>query len=126
VGSPYTTDLLYHELFLELSQQFENFHYRWAISREPQADGAHGLYVDALLGREPELVRLLSDERTVLYLCGLVGLKFSAFRRLATLGLLDGYASDERGALGPDPAAWAVPEMKRALRATERCMIEVY
>ena len=127
MGSPYTTDLLYHELFLELAGQYKNFHYRQAISREPQPDGSRGIYVDALLEREIErLGPLLADDHTVLYLCGLIGLQQSVFRRLATLGLLDSYAVDSKGVLGPDPAEWAPDEIRRALKATERCMIEVY
>jgi ferredoxin--NADP+ reductase len=127
MGSPYTTDLLYHELFLELADKYSNFHYRQAISREPGPNGSRGMYVDAIIEREQDrLGKLLSDEHTVLYLCGLVGLQINVYRRLAALGLLDAYAVDEKGALGPDPSAWEPREIKRALRATERCMIEVY
>jgi ferredoxin--NADP+ reductase len=127
MGSPYTTDLIYHELFLDLASRYSNFHYRQAISREPGPDGSPGVYVDALLEREIERVGpLLAGERTVLYLCGLAGMQHSVFRRLALLGLLEGYAEAEPGVLGPDPAQWVPRDMKRALRATESCMIEVY
>jgi len=127
MGSPYTTDLLYHELFLELEAQYDNLHYRQAISREPGPDGAGGIYVDALIEREfDRLGPLLADSRTVLYLCGLTGLQLNVYRRLAALGLLGAYAVDEKGLLGPDPGTWDSRDVRRALRATERCMIEVY
>lgn len=127
MGSPYTTDLIYHEQFLELAAKHGNFHYRQAISREPGADGSRGVYVDALIERERDrLGPLLADVHTVLYLCGLVGLQVNVFRRLAALGLLDAYARDTKDALGPDPAGWDAREIKRALKPTERCMIEVY
>lgn len=127
MGSPYTTDLLYHELFLELARKHENFHYRQAISREPGPDGARGSYVDALIPRELDrLGPMLADARTVLYLCGLTGLQQNVFRRLALHDLLGPYAEDRDGRLGPDPAAWKPEEIRRCLRATERCMIEVY
>jgi ferredoxin--NADP+ reductase len=127
MGSPYTSDLLYHELFLELEREHGNFHYLQAISREPDDGAGRGVYVDALLERHCDhLAPLLADSRTVLYLCGLVGMQFNVFRRLATLGLLEGYAVAKRGSLGADPAAWTGQEMKHALRATDRCMIEVY
>ena len=127
MGSPYTTDLIYHEHFLDLAQRYENFHYRQAISREPGPDGAPGIYVDALIAREVErLGPLLAGERTVLYLCGLAGMQHSVFRRLALLGLLEAYATAEPGVLGADPAQWPARDMKRALKATESCMIEVY
>jgi ferredoxin--NADP+ reductase len=127
MGSPYTSDLLYHEFFLDLARQYRNFHYRQAISREPQADGSRGLYVDALIERElGRLGPLLADEHTVLYLCGLVGLQFNVFRRLAGLDLLAGYAREHKGELAADPSDWTLKDMRRALRPTERCMIEVY
>jgi len=127
MGSPYTTDLLYHELFLDLARTYTNFHYLQAISREPAANGSPGLYVDKLIEREQDrLGPLLADEHTVLYLCGLTGMQFSVFRRLAMLGLLDGYAVAEAGALGPDPAGWQPRDIKRGLKPTDRCMIEVY
>ena len=127
MGSPYTTDLLYHEQFLDLAAKYENFHYRQAISREPQPDGSRGIYVDALIERELDRIgTLLADDHTVLYLCGLIGLQQNVFRRLAGLGLLESYAVDSKGVLGPDPAEWSPEDFRRALKPTERCMIEVY
>jgi len=127
MGSPYTTDLIYHQQFLDLAKQHRNFHYRQAISREPRGESHRGIYVDELIDIERDRLHpLLADERTVLYLCGLVGMQFSVYRRLALAGLLDAYAVDAKAALGPDPAAWDPLDMKRALRPTERCMIEVY
>lgn len=127
MGSPYTTDLLYHEQFVELAGKYSNFHYLQAISREPGADGSRGIYVDALIERELDrLGPVLADEHTVLYLCGLTGMQFSIFRRLASLGLLGAYATGDASALDPDPANWQPRDIKRSLRATERCMIEVY
>lgn len=129
MGSPYTTDLIYHEQFLELAAKHGNFHYRQAISREPApgGEGTRGRYVDELIENELDrLGPLLADEHTVLYLCGLIGLQFNVYRRLAKLGLLDAYAADGKGLLGKDPREWATKDMRKALRPTERCMIEVY
>jgi hypothetical protein len=69
---------------------------------------------------------LLAGERTVLYLCGLIGMQYSVFRRLALLGLLDAYATVTPNVVGPNPAEWTSRDMKRALKPTESCMIEVY
>jgi ferredoxin--NADP+ reductase len=127
MGAPYTTDLLYHEQFLSLAAEHENFHYLQALSREPRADGARGTYVDELISlHENRLGHVLADKRTVLYLCGLLGLPFNVFRRLAGLGLLEGYAVDAKGKLAADPGEWAPADVRRALRPTERCLIEVY
>jgi ferredoxin--NADP+ reductase len=127
MGSPYTTDLLYHEQFLELAREHEHFHYVQALSREPRADGARGSYVDELIVRHQDrLAPVLADEHTVLYLCGLIGMPFGIYKRLAALGLLEGYAADAKGELPADPDDWTFEAARRALRPTERCMIEVY
>lgn len=127
MGAPYTTDLLYHEEFLELARRHRNFHYLQALSREPRADGARGTYVDELIAMHRDrLGPVLADPHTVLYLCGLIGMPFNVYRRLATLGLLEGYAVDARDKLAADPEQWTFEEARHALRPTERCMIEVY
>ena len=128
MGAPYTTDLLYHEDFLELAKRHRNFHYRQAISREPRGGNSpRGIYVDELIEHDfDRLGPLLADARTVLYLCGLIGMQFNIFRRLALHGLLGDYAVDAKGQLGPNPSKWEPRDMRRALKPTERCMIEVY
>ena len=127
MGSPYTSDLLYHDEFLQLAREHEHFHYVQAISREPRADGSRGSYVDELIVRHEErLAPVLADEHTVLYLCGLLGMPFNIYRRLAALGILDGYVVDAKGELPQDPNEWTFEAARHALRPTERCMIEVY
>jgi ferredoxin--NADP+ reductase len=127
MGAPYTTDLLYHEQFLQLAEEHQNFHYLWALSREPRPDGARGTYADELIEmHQDRLGPVLADERTVLYLCGLTGLPFNVYRRMASLGLLDGYVVDAKDELSQDPSDWTPDDVRRALKPTERCMIEVY
>ena len=127
MGAPYTTDLLYHEQFLELANEHKNFHYLQALSREPRADGARGTYVDELIETHRDrLGPVFADEHTVLYLCGLMGLPFNIYRRLAKLDLLDGYVLDAKNELSADPSEWTPDDVKHALKPTERCMIEVY
>ena len=127
-GAPYTSDLLYHELFVEFERKFENFHYLQAISREPQSPGqTRGTYVDGLIASELERLQpVLARSSTLLYLCGVAGMQFGIWRRLALLGLLDGYAVARSGACDTSPAAWTNIQMRRGLRATARCMLEVY
>ncbi len=127
MGAPYTTDLLYHEQFLELAREHENFHYLQALSREPRSDGARGTYVDELIAtHQDRLGPVLADEHTVLYLCGLLGLPFNVYRRLAMLDLLEGYVLDAKRRLGDDPSEWTRDDVRHALKPTARCMIEVY
>ncbi len=127
-GAPYTSDLLYHEFFLEFEREFENFHYLQAISREPQAPGqTRGTYVDGLIVSELERLQpVLARPSTLLYLCGVAGMQFGIWRRLALLGLLDGYALPRKGIGETAPAEWTSAQMRRGLKATSRCMLEVY
>jgi ferredoxin--NADP+ reductase len=127
MGAPYTSDLLYHELFLELEREFENFHYLNAISREPFAGGARGIYVDRLLDLHRDALRpVLAAPNTLLYLCGLAGMQFGVFRRLKSLGLLEAYGSPNETLQSKDIANWSDRAMKHAIKPGERCMIEVY
>lgn len=127
-GAPYTSDLLYHEFFLEFEREFGNFHYLQAISREPQGPGqTRGAYVDGLIASELERLRpVIARPSTLLYLCGVAGMQFGIWRRLALLGLLDGYALPKRGICETSPAEWTSVQMRRGLKATARCMLEVY
>ncbi len=127
-GAPYTSDLLYHKLFLEFEREFENFHYRQAISRESRTPGqTRGAYVDGLIVSELERLRpVLARPSTLLYLCGVAGMQFGIWRRLALLGLLDGYAVAKPGFCDTSPTEWTSVQMRRGLKATARCMLEVY
>lgn len=127
MGSPYTSDLLYHDLFLRFEREYENFEYLQAISREPRADGSRGIYVDALLEmHRDQLGPLLDDPRTLVYMCGLEGMEIGVYRRLATLGLLDGYAKQSDTVRDLPPADWKATHLRRDIKPTARCMVEVY
>lgn len=127
MGAPYSSDLIYHEELVSLAKRFENFHYLRAISREPFAGRERGIYVDRLLELEREgLAPRLGAPDTLLYLCGLAGMQFGVYRRLATLGLLEPYAAlDKRTASGP-VETWSDDLLKHAVKPTQRCRIEVY
>ena len=127
MGAPYTTDLLYDDLFNRLASEHDNFHYHTAISRERQADGRPGLYVHHLLSqRFDEFSPLLRDTRTVIYICGLAGMQCGVFQTLAQNGLGDSYFSLKSQLAGQHPDDWDLRKLRRAVRCRERCMVEVY
>jgi ferredoxin--NADP+ reductase len=126
MGSPYTTDLLYHDLLLRLAESHENFHYHTAISREDAGDGG-GRYVDGLLDDGMDtFAGLLSNQRTLIYLCGLDGMRIGLFRTLAAHGLDGGYLSIDPALVGRSPGDWSAADIKRGIKPTGRCLIEVY
>jgi ferredoxin--NADP+ reductase len=126
MGAPYTTDLLYHDLLLRLAEKHENFHYHTAISREDAGDGG-GRYVDGLLNEDMRTFGdLLENRRTLIYLCGLDGMRIGLYRTLAAHVLSGGYLTVDPALAEVAPDVWSVADMKTRVRPTPRCMIEVY
>ena len=127
MGSPYTTDLLYDDLFRRLAREHANFHYHTAISREPRPGSDRGIYVHQLIEELIEDFRpLLESPRTLIYICGLLGMQFGVYQVLATHGLGEGYLKRAEPLEGTDPGDWTIDQIKRHVRPTARCMLEVY
>ncbi len=127
MGTPYTTDLIYDDLFTRLAAEHDNFHYHTAISRETQADGSPGLYVHHLLDRRfDEFSSLLGNSRTLVYICGLAGMQSGVFQTLARHGLADGYFTIKSPLADTDPDDWDLKQVRRAVKSAARCMVEVY
>lgn len=127
MGAPYTSDLLYDELFTRLAHEHKNFHYHTAISREKREDGSRGVYVDRLMEEKLDIFRpLLSSPRTLIYICGLAGMQVGIFTALAAHGLDDGYLQVKEELTGTPVSEWDPAQVKRYVRPTHRCMLEVY
>jgi ferredoxin--NADP+ reductase len=127
MGAPYTTDLLYDELFSRLAREHQNFHYHTAISRERRPNGAHGLRVYQLIDERIDyFAPLLESERTLLYVCGIAGMQTGLYRTLARHGLGRGYFGVKERLAGVDPKDWKTADVRRGIRPTPRCMVEVY
>ncbi len=122
MGTPYTTDLLYEGRFQRLQREHDNFEYHTAISRESDR-----LYVGGLIDRKIDrFAALLEDPRTLIYVCGLEGMQFGIFQALARHGLADGYLTLAEE-LAVQPAEdWRFSDIKRRIKPTARCMLEVY
>ena len=127
MGTPYTTDLIYDDLFTRLSAEHENFHYHTAISRETRPDGRRGQYVHHLLDEQIETFGpLLKNPRTLMYICGLAGMQSGLFQVMAQHGVADGYFSLKDKLAEIDPADWDLSQVRRGVRVSDRCMVEVY
>lgn len=127
MGSPYTTDLLYDDLFCKMQKEHRNFHYSTAISRESRPDGRPGFYVDRLIDeRIDEFAPLLANPRTLIYICGLLGMQIGIFSVLAAHELWEPYLIAKGELSSIAPADWRPEMIKRHARPTRRCMIEVY
>jgi len=127
MGAPYTTDLIYDDLFVRLSREHPNFHYHTAISRERRSNGLAGLYVHDYLHERIELFGpLLASQRTLVYACGIVGMQCGLFKVMAVHGLGEAYftAKDELACI--TPAKWELGAVRRGVRITDRGLVEVY
>jgi ferredoxin--NADP+ reductase len=129
MGSPYTSDLLYDDLLRELSDKHPNFRYHPVVSRELRADGGKGEYVHHYIDRQlehlPGAMDLLHSPQTLMYMCGLAGMQVGVFQMLARRGI-GGFTrvADE---LAEKPVTtWSTEDIKRRVRPTHRCMLEVY
>lgn len=129
MGAPYTGDLLYDDLFRAYDEKHDNFHYHTAISRQPRSGGRRGLYVDALVGEmmDSTFGPLLASPRALIYVCGLAGMQVGLFQVLAAHGHIDAYLNiKDEDMAAMDPGSWERDKIKRYVRPTKRCMLEVY
>ncbi len=124
-GAPYTTELIYDPFFAELAQKHANFHYHRAISRSD----AHAEYVDHYLERTLDssgFRSLLEGDRTLIYMCGVMGMQIGVYRTLARQGLSGGYMDIREPLVLEDHEQWQDEDIKRGVRPGPRCLVEVY
>jgi ferredoxin--NADP+ reductase len=128
MGTPYTTDLLYDDFFCELEEKHENFHYHKAVSREKQDDGARGLYVGQLVDQKYEEVfgPILTSDRGLMYLCGLVGMLFGIYQLFVEKGIVEPYITIKDELKNVPYSEWDREQMRRYVKPTHRLMVEVY
>jgi len=129
MGSPYATDLLYHDEFLRLAEEHPNFRYLTALSREHQTDAHTKMYVqDRLETHRDEIAPLLSSERALLYICGVAGMEIGIFQKLGLLlspPALEQYLTVDP-TIAEDVLRWDRSMLNKQVRPTRRVFLEVY
>ncbi len=129
MGTGYTTDLLYHAEFLSIAEEHPNFTYLTAISREVQEDVNDRLYVqDRLRTHKEQLLPQLTDEKNLIYICGIAGMEMGIFRQLAKdlrPHDLEQYLRLE-GQARNDIDSWERRMLHKEIKATRRIFLEVY
>lgn len=128
MGVPYSTDLLYHDFLMRMSQDNPNFFYHTAISREK--NGPHDrLYVqDRIRTERDQLLPILTNDRTLIYMCGLAGLELGVFQELALNingSALEAYLECDKDVLR-DIRRWNRQMVHKQVRPTKRILMEVY
>jgi ferredoxin--NADP+ reductase len=146
MGAPYETDLIYHGWLDRLTAEHGRFTYFTALSRQPQIPQApqgpgrsatsgepiashDRMYVqDRLLAAREDLLPLLCSERTLIYICGLVGMELGVIARLADFlptEWLARYVSIDPEVMGAS-ATWDRQMLGRRIKPTRRMFIETY
>ena len=127
IRTAYTSDLLYHNYFLALDKEHENFHYHTAISRESADSNNRGLYVDGLVERDfTHFAPTIANPRTLMYVCGLEGMRYGMVRLLARHSLGSGYFRADESISERDPSQWTENEIRKHVKAGARSYLEVY
>ena len=127
MGVPYTTDLLYDDLFRRLAAAHPNFHYHTAISREAPPGRPRGDYIDDVIERGMDVFQgVFASSRTLVYACGLEGMRYRMTRLLARHGLGDGYFRVQDSLANVPSEDWTDADMRRGVKPGARCFLEVY
>jgi len=130
MGAPYRSDLLYHDDFLALEREHENFQYVTVVSRE-SVEGRPRQYVDqGVLAAAERLTPQLMSGEALVYVCGIAGMELGVLRALAEMLESDPEAlaryieCDEQTLATRD--AWDRRMIRREVRPTRRIFLEVY
>lgn len=129
MGSPYASDLLYHEEFEALDAEHDNFTYLTALSRELQPSGGAPMYVQGRFDTHGDLFQsVLCSDRGLIYACGLAGMELGVIQGLwRTLppGEAARYVSID-AETAAQPTAWTRKMIPRQITPTRRMFLEVY
>jgi len=74
----------------------------------------------------PTIAPLLKSPRGLIYICGLAGMQVGLFKALAKHGVGEPYMTLKPEIASIDPGQWTEEQIKRHIRPTRRCMLEVY
>jgi ferredoxin--NADP+ reductase len=126
MGSPYSTDLLYHQQFEQLAATNPNFVYRTAISRE--RGGSPPMYAhDRIIADRDVFTPMLESDRCLVYVCGIAGMELGVLQALSTVlkpEALHQFVKPQPGF--EDAKGWDRKMLHRQLFVSRRVLMEVY
>jgi ferredoxin--NADP+ reductase len=130
MGSPYASDLLYHQQLEELAASSKaNFRYVTALSREPQKDGKPAMYVHQRFAQNDEaLSASLHNPNTLIYICGIAGMELGVFQQLAQSlapTALERFVQVDSATLA-DVKNWQRTMLHKQIGITRNVFLEVY
>ena len=88
LGVKRQSELIYNEE-LAAYAEYDNFHYRFALSREQKNSKGGKLYLHDLIDnsneRKDQIIDTVNDPETLIYICGLKGMETNIYKKLAEL-----------------------------------------
>lgn len=124
-GCPYRTDLLYADYFDEMDEKNSNFHYIKCISREGRRkDGSKNYVQTTLEDRENLMAPILTNDNTLIYICGMKGMETGIYLQLLKQGFTD--YLEIRKELPENPDDIPKDKFKRFIKPSMRIFEEVY
>lgn len=125
-GCAYRTDLIYADLFREMDEQHDNFHYITCVSREDRrADGSKKYVQSSIVDCQDQLSPIFEQDNTLIYICGLKGMETGIYHNLALNGFEE-YLRIKPALEGKDPQEWEWEEIKKNIKPSSRTFEEVY
>lgn len=125
-GCAYRTDLIYADLFREMDEQHDNFHYITCVSREDRrADGSKRYVQSSIVDCQDQLSPIFEQDNTLIYICGLKGMETGIYHNLALNGFEE-YLRIKPALEGKDPQEWEWEEIKKNIKPSSRTFEEVY
>jgi ferredoxin--NADP+ reductase len=131
MGSPYASDLLYHDELTLLARANPGFSYVTALSREPGPAGERPMYVHQRLAMmRDQLGAMLQSSRALVYVCGIAGMEVGVLQTIARI-LPREAAEQYVRCVGDGPGfenidAWTRSMLQRHIQPTRRVFLEVY
>jgi ferredoxin--NADP+ reductase len=128
-GTPYSTDLLYGDLFREYDENVDNFHFHLAVSREQTTEDGEKMYVQRRLNEDwGQFESMLNDDHTLFYICGLKGMETGLYRVLLEQGCTDYFEDlpDELSGVDFSEISDRDDRLKKAKPNKDRLLVEVY
>ena len=129
LGSPYASDLIYHDEFRALAASNPRFSYLPTLSRERQADGAPGCYVhDRFTTHREQLEPTLRSGRALIYVCGIAGMELGVVQQLTRLlpgTFLEQFVQADAPTL-EGVSGWTRAMLNKQVKLTRRVFLEVY
>lgn len=110
LGVRYEPELLYHDEWKALAEEFENFRYRFVVSRPGERWAGPKGYVDTFV---PELKETMDPAKSVVYLCGVPEMVDGMRNQFLEMGMERRAIRSEKYASPPDPAK-RVPAPKKS------------